>query len=177
MHIKELNKTQLVMLTVLLSFITSIATGIMTTALLNEAPVSVSAPVNKVIRETVEKIVTVENDSSSNKEITKEQEQLLEDLKYIKPLTVSLYKKEGDKNKLLGTGLLLGENKVIIASQITDRKDGEIYFVESVFGKKDISKITIEDDFTIIELLLENKNEIIEGNTTTENKEEIILPI
>lgn len=57
MDIKELNKPQLILLAILLSFITSIATGIVTVTLMQQAPSSVTVPINRIVRETVEKIV------------------------------------------------------------------------------------------------------------------------
>ncbi len=57
MDIKDLNKHQLLMLALLLSFVTSIATGIVTVTLMQQAPESVTVPINRVIRQTVEKIV------------------------------------------------------------------------------------------------------------------------
>jgi len=112
MDIKDLNKAQLVMFLILLSFVVSIATSIISVSLMQEAPVSVSAPINQVIRETVQKI-TPASMQPSTQALSKEQQSLLEELKAIKPLTVSLYLKgeTEDKDKILGTGLFLGDNK------------------------------------------------------------------
>ena len=163
MDLKDLNKPQLVLLTVLVSFITSIATGITIVSLMSEAPESVVMPVNKIIRQTVEQVVPIENDREV---ITPEQQELLEDLKAIKPLTVSLYARMGEdentEDKLLGTGLLLGENKVVIGSLIGEPKEGETYIVKSVLGEKQISKLTQESDFTIVELAKEKTEPVVE---------------
>ena len=49
MDIKDLNKSQLILLAVfLLAFITSIATGITTVTLMQQAPTSITIPINKV---------------------------------------------------------------------------------------------------------------------------------
>ena len=61
MDIKDLNKPQLIMLALLLSFVTSIATGIVTVTLMQQAPASVTLPINRIVRQTVEKIVPGEN--------------------------------------------------------------------------------------------------------------------
>ena len=47
MDIKDLNKSQLILLAILLSFITSIATGIVTVTLMQQAPSSVTVPINR----------------------------------------------------------------------------------------------------------------------------------
>ena len=58
----------------------------------------------------------------------------------------------GTPDKILGTGLFLGDNKVVIASIIPEPKEGETYTVKSILGEQKVSKVTIEKDFTIIEL-------------------------
>ncbi|MFH1608865.1 MAG: hypothetical protein ABH951_02510 [Patescibacteria group bacterium] len=154
MDIKDLNKAQLVMLLVLITFVVSIATSIITTSLMQEAPASVSLPINRVIRETVEKIVPVNIDTKKEQALSEEQKKLLEELKAIKPLTVNLFLKgeTEDKDKILGTGLFLGDNKVVIASLIDAPKEGEIYIVKSILGEQKVSNVTQEKDFTVIEL-------------------------
>lgn len=74
MDIKDLNKSQLILLAVLLSFITSIATGITTVTLMQQAPASVTVPVNRVIRQTVEKIQQVEGKTTVQTVVVKEED-------------------------------------------------------------------------------------------------------
>ena len=57
--IKELNKTQLVLVTLLITFIVSIATGIITVSLMQQMPKSVPQTINNVIQRTIEKVSTV----------------------------------------------------------------------------------------------------------------------
>lgn len=156
MDIKDLNKTQLILLALLLSFVTSIATGITTVTLMEQAPSSVTVPINRIIKQTVEKIVPTSTPSSPA--LSEDEKKLLEQLKAIKPLTVSLFLKGEKEDKILGTGLFLGNNKVVIASLIPVPKEGEQYVVKSVLGEQKVLKTTQEKDFTIIEL--------VETNTT-----------
>ena len=53
---EDLNKNQIVLLTLLVSFVTSIATGIMTNALLLQAPVEVVRNINSIVEKTIEKV-------------------------------------------------------------------------------------------------------------------------
>ncbi len=171
MDVQDLNKSQLIMLAVLLSFVTSIATGITTVTLMQQAPDSVTVPITQVVRETVEKVVPAATNNTPA--LSPDQKKLLEDLKAIKPLTVNLFlRKEGAEDKILGTGLFLGNNKVVIASTIAEPKEGEVYIIKSVLGEQKVLKVTQEKDFTVIELVDNNKSTPAtptEGTPTTNN--------
>lgn len=61
MDLENLTKAQLILLTLLVSFMTSIATGIMTVALLGQIPDPVTRTINNVIERTIEKVVPGES--------------------------------------------------------------------------------------------------------------------
>ncbi|HFC10799.1 MAG TPA: hypothetical protein ENJ75_01185 [Candidatus Kaiserbacteria bacterium] len=56
MNIEELTKSQLLLLTVLVTFVTSIATGILTVSLLDQAPQVVTRTINQVVERTVKTV-------------------------------------------------------------------------------------------------------------------------
>lgn len=57
MDIEQLTKAQIVLLTLLVSFITSIATGIVAVALMDQAPAGVTQTINRIVERTVERVV------------------------------------------------------------------------------------------------------------------------
>jgi len=58
MNIEDLTKTQLLLLTIMVNFVTSIATGVLTVSLLDQAPPTVIQTVNRIVDHTIETVTT-----------------------------------------------------------------------------------------------------------------------
>ena len=59
MNIEELSKSQLILLTILVNFVTSVATGVLTVSLLDHAPAIVTQTVDHVVERTIETVAKV----------------------------------------------------------------------------------------------------------------------
>src|SRR3954462_9706866 len=69
---EDLTKHQTILLVLLVSFVTSIATGIMTVSLLSQAPVEITRNINSIVEKTIETITpaTVSTSKPSGKDTT-----------------------------------------------------------------------------------------------------------
>lgn len=129
---EDLNKNQIVLLTILISFVTSIATGIITVSLLQEAPIEVTRNINSIVEKTIERVTTPGIVTPGQKEITtivvREEDSITASIeKNIKSLV-----RIKQKDVALGTtgfygiGLVITKDGIIMA----DRKTivaGDIY--------------------------------------------------
>lgn len=61
LYMEQLTKTQVVLLVLLVSFFTSLVTGIVTVTLVNQAPDPVVQNINRIIERTVERVVPAKN--------------------------------------------------------------------------------------------------------------------
>lgn len=61
----HLTKTQVVLLVLMISFVTSLVTGIVTVTLVNQAPPPITQTLSKVIEKTIEKVVPLQNQTVS----------------------------------------------------------------------------------------------------------------
>ncbi|OGI90196.1 hypothetical protein A2911_02205 [Candidatus Nomurabacteria bacterium RIFCSPLOWO2_01_FULL_40_15] len=139
MDIKDLNKSQLILLAILLSFITSIATGITTVTLMQQAPSSVTVPINRVVRQTVEKIQQIEGKTTVNTVVVKEEDLVVDAIAENQSATFAISKGGIDENGNsieipLGRGFAVSaEGFVVIDGMLARGK--EAYFVQNASGK------------------------------------------
>ncbi len=130
MDIKDLNKTQVVLLCFLVAFVSSIATGITVVRLMTEQiALSSPQPVNRIIRQTIEKVVS-SKDNESNPIIVSEEALLVEAIETVSPYLVSLKRTAPDTEEtktILGTVI---ENNTVIIDEV-HVLDGASYDISS----------------------------------------------
>ena len=124
MDIEELSKSQIVLLTLLTSFVTSIATGIVTVSLMQQAPPVIAQTVNRVVERTVEKLIpqkegqTASAATTVTKEktvVVKESDLIPEAVGQALPSVVRIYASTEEGSVFLGLGLVISKNGEIVA--------------------------------------------------------------
>lgn len=167
MDIKELNKTQLILLAILLSFITSIATGITTVTLMQQAPASVTVPINRIVQQTIEKIQQVEGKTTVKTIIIKEEDLVVDAIAKNKSAVFSITKETQDVDfKTVevgaGRGFAISTDGIIVADAgLIPNK--EVYYVKNDSGKFKADFISADKSgfsFLKIGASLDEKNKI-----------------
>ncbi|MCI5108882.1 MAG: hypothetical protein MRY49_03505 [Candidatus Pacebacteria bacterium] len=116
----DLNKQQLILLVILVAFVVSIATGIITTSLLSKAPVEVTRTINQVVERTVETVVP--NDIDSEKEVVTvketvvvtEEDRVIEAIEKNKSKVVRVF----EEGVFRGIGFLKGDTEIATVGPI-----------------------------------------------------------
>ncbi|MEK7531031.1 MAG: hypothetical protein AAB573_04135 [Patescibacteria group bacterium] len=122
MDIEELNRTQIVLLVILVSFVTSIATGIVTVSLLAQAPPAVTQTVNHVIQRTVESVVPAEGGTTQTiKETTvvvKEEDLVTETIASTFARVASVHESTATSSPVVALGVLVQGGLLITDSAV-----------------------------------------------------------
>lgn len=148
MDVKDLNKAQLILLAILLSFVTSIVTGITTVTLMQQAPVSFTAPVNRVIQQTIEKIQQVEGKTTVQTVVVKEEDLVVDAIAKNRSSMFTVSQDildENGKTVEIGTGhgFVVNADGVFVADGALVPDKG-IYYVKNDSGKFSASFIGID---------------------------------
>jgi len=135
---ENLTKTQIILLAILISFIVSIATGIVTVALLEQAPAEVPQTINRVIKQTIEKVVPAETKTV----IIKEEDLVVDAVKKNQSSIVSVFKKMEDKPESLGLGFIISKDGLLF---IENKNFGEGNYFIKIDDKELEAKLLAND--------------------------------
>ncbi|MDD4988809.1 MAG: trypsin-like peptidase domain-containing protein [Candidatus Pacebacteria bacterium] len=126
---EELTKSQIILLTLLVSFITSIATGIVTVSLLDQAPPGVTQTINRVVQTTVEKVVPGQP-TIVTKEVPVTEEDLI--VSAVNQDSKSLvHIKDADVPSFSQLGLVVSKDGLILSDNIAFNPNGKFSAVFS----------------------------------------------
>lgn len=117
MELEKLTKSQIVLLTLLVSFVTSIATGIVTVSLMEDAPPTITQTVNRIVERTVETVAPSQPAAVATIEkevLVSESEQLARAIERVAPSVVRLYTPGKDE---FGNDIRVFVGHAIVASR------------------------------------------------------------
>jgi S1-C subfamily serine protease len=139
MDIKDLNKQQLILLGLLLSFVVSIATSITTVTLMQQAPASITVPINRVIQQTVEKIQQVEGKTITQTVVVKEEDLVVDAISKNQSAVFSISKDVPDESGKLteifvGRGFAVNNEGLLVSDASVVPALG-LYYVKNESGK------------------------------------------
>jgi len=135
---EDLNQHQLILLVLLVSFVTSIGTGIITVSLLQEAPPVVTSTVNRVVEKTIETVVQGPETSTNNgttetvREVTvvvNQEELVTESIEKNAESIVRIYEtRPQGTERFYGVGFVAREG-VIVSGMVNSYDPGAYYRV------------------------------------------------
>jgi len=133
MDIEKLTKSQIVLLTLLVSFVTSIATGIVTVSLMQQAPPAVAETVNRIIEHTIETVATSTSKGQPAAVVSTQQKTVIineadlvaQSVKQVSPSIVQIYSDGTDQAQFLGLGVVTNASGTVAAdiAALGDRAD------------------------------------------------------
>ena len=109
----HLSKQQLILLALLVSFVTSLATGIFTVSLLSQAPQGVIQTINQVVEKTIQ-VASTPSANFGTVAITVN-DQVSTAVSNVSPSVVRLFSRDGAT--FLGLGLIMSDQGVIMADK------------------------------------------------------------
>jgi len=142
---EHLNKHQLILLALLVSFITSMATGIVTVSLMDQAPQGVTQTINRVVERTIENVVQptpAPANTTTVKEtvVVNEDDQVVNTIAKNSGSLIRIYRTNTDPGAgpdsmvFVGIGIVVSDDK-IIATDSGLISEGGSYFTSLADGK------------------------------------------
>ncbi len=127
MDIEELSTTQIILLALLVSFVTSIATGIVTVSLLAQAPPAVTNTVNQVVERTIETIVPsgdtqVTQTVKETTVVVKEEDLMTDSIAQALSKTGRVHEGVSSTTPVVGLGAQLSSGIILTASAVVDKE-------------------------------------------------------
>lgn len=170
MDIEELSTTQIILLALLVSFVTSIATGIVTVSLLAQAPPVVTNTVNQIVERTVETVLPADDTKPATtiKETTvvvKEEDLITKSISDSFGKTARIFSGVATSSTVVGLGAVTNVG-ILVDSSVVDSEHlvsigglSEVFTVDAEYPEIGIAVLKPKSNDTVI------KGAFIIGNT------------
>jgi hypothetical protein len=124
MDIEHLNKTQIILLTLLVSFVTSIATGIATVSLIEKAPTDVTRVIDRIVEQPIETVVSGGKEIVTQTVVVQESELIAKAIATIRPSVVRVYQDDRNGRTFLAFGIVTDTQGTILtdASVVKEKR-------------------------------------------------------
>lgn len=156
MNMEQLSKSQIVLLTLLVSFVTSIATGIVTVSLMDQAPPAVAQTVNRIIERTIETVAVAPKTQTAATVVTqektvvvKESDLISQALARVNPSIVRLFTTSTDTPAFLALGVVMDASGTIV-SDADMFKEGDVAIAELASGSRVRVSLTSQDTMSAV---------------------------
>ncbi len=122
MELEKLNTTQVVLLVLLVSFVTSIATGIATVSLMEKAPADVTRVISRIVEKPIETIIPGETKVVTETVVVRESELIAQAVSQTLPSIVRVYETSGRDLVFKGFGVIVSEDgRVLTHKNIVEK--------------------------------------------------------
>jgi S1-C subfamily serine protease len=163
MDIEKLTKAQTVLLTLLVSFVTSIATGIVTVTLMDQAPPAITQTIQRVVTKTIETVSPENTQTASAKNdmvVVKEQSSVADVVDKTKEIFGRIVNKTENGEIFSGFGIFVDKSGIFMtdSSNLVEGGDYAVYIGDK---KIDLQKISINENKHIAYLrVVQNDSQI-----------------
>jgi len=171
MNIEELSKSQLILLTILVNFVTSVATGILTVSLLDNTPAYVTQTVNRVVERTIETVAAAAPAAIIQSPAPSTQDLVTSALGASATRAIAIYSAQaGTSSPIISVGTFLPKSKVVVtASQEALPREAIIEFPGNVYVPASLAKaadgVTIYGFADYITLPKINNTQLVSAST------------
>lgn len=145
MDIEDLNKMQIILLTLLLSFVTSIATGIITVSMMNQAPPIITQTIHKVVEKTIETVTPEKNVGTVAEVITNNSDLIPNAVEKNSETLVRIIQKTEEGSIFSGLGVWVDKKGILVTSDKNIVPNAN-YF--TIVGGKKIDLDFLKNNFT-----------------------------
>ena len=176
MNMEQLSKSQIVLLTLLVSFVTSIATGIVTVSLMDHAPPAVAHTLHRIIERRIEALAAQPTGQTAATIVTQEKTVIIKEadlisqaLTRVNPSIVRLFTTSTDTPAFLALGVVMDASGTIV-SDADIFKTGDVAIAELASGSRVRVTLSSQDATSAIAYFAS-------ATTTTEGKSIVWSPI
>lgn len=155
-NVEDLNKTQIILLALLVSFVSSVAVSIMTYSLLSEDQLTVTQTINRVVEKTIETVVqSPAKPDVVTKEVTvvvKEEDLIIDAISKNKESLVRIFSEQLEGNIFFSFGTILNSEGLIATPKIALGDGVALSGIMPDGTKVLLSLVSIGDNFSFFKI-------------------------